>query len=305
MNRFKSYDISKVSFSDIEILENDYLKQVKNKYIKKLEVKIKDNDLNINIEPYYYESNKWSELEKVLKNRNINFWFRDDDIGYDDEKLIEMMKFFEKKNINLLLAAIPSAIDLNTKNILSKFNNYTIAQHGYSHINYSDVECAEFTIDRDPFIVKQEIQLGDDKLRRIFGKKYMKVFIPPWFEIDDNTHKIINELNYMALSNYWHNQKNKYGMNEINCQVDLIEWEKAWTFGGEEYVLEQILSEISAKNGNCNIGILLHHERLGKESYKFLNKFLDFIKGKAKIIDFSTQLKKLGVKYGQCNNSNV
>lgn len=54
-------------------------------------------------------------------------------------------------------------------------------------------------------------------------------------------------------------------MNEINCQVDLINWENAWTFGGEDFVLNQLIKEISSCNDDyINIGILLHHERMGK-----------------------------------------
>lgn len=297
MNRIKSYDISKLSFSDIEELEENYISQVKNKNIKKLEIKINENNLSINIEPYYLKSNKWNVLNNILKTKKVSFWFRDDDVGLANEELKEMLYYFNKKNINLLLAAIPSKIDVFTKETLSGFNNYLIGQHGYSHINYSNTEAAEFTIDRETLVVKNEIELGNKILEELFGKKYIKVFIPPWFEIDDNTHKTINELKYFALSNYWSNNKNKFGMNEINCQVDLINWENAWTFGGEEFVLNQLIKEISnCKDDYVNIGILLHHERMGKIAYQFLECFLKFIEGKANIVDFSTLLNNIEVR---------
>ncbi len=62
MNRINSYDISKLSFHDIKELEENYISQVKNKNIKKLDIKINENDLLINIEPYYLKSDKWDEL---------------------------------------------------------------------------------------------------------------------------------------------------------------------------------------------------------------------------------------------------
>ena len=40
------------------------------------------------------------------------------------------------------------------------------------------------------------------------------------------------------------NQINSNGMIEINSQVDLVDWDNAYTFGGEDYVLNQIISEI-------------------------------------------------------------
>ena len=292
MNRIKFYDISKLAFSDIEELEENYISQIKNKNIKKLEIKIDKNNLLINVEPYYLESNKWNELNDILKTKKVNFWFRDDDVGVANDELKEMLYYFSKKNINLLLAAIPSKMDVFIKEVLSEFDNYLIGQHGYSHINYSKTEAAEFTSDRDTLVVKNEIEHGNKILEELFGKKYIKVFIPPWFEIDDNTHKIINELEYLAISNFWSNNKNKYGINEINCQVDLINWENAWTFGGEEFVLNQLIKEISNCNDdNVNIGILLHHERMGKVAYQFLECFLNFIEGKANIVDFNMVLK--------------
>ena len=45
MNRINSYDISKLSFHDIKELEENYISQVKNKNIKKLDIKINENDL--------------------------------------------------------------------------------------------------------------------------------------------------------------------------------------------------------------------------------------------------------------------
>ena len=100
MNRINSYDISKLSFHDIKELEENYISQVKNKNIKKLDIKINENDLLINIEPYYLKSDKWDELNNILKLKRVNFWFRDDDVGFANEELKEMLCFFNKKSIN-------------------------------------------------------------------------------------------------------------------------------------------------------------------------------------------------------------
>ena len=97
MNRINSYDISKLSFHDIKELEENYISQVKNKNIKKLDIKINENDLLINIEPYYLKSDKWDELNNILKLKRVNFWFRDDDVGFANEELKEMLCFFNKK----------------------------------------------------------------------------------------------------------------------------------------------------------------------------------------------------------------
>lgn len=91
MNRINSYDISKLSFHDIKELEENYISQVKNKNIKKLDIKINENDLLINIEPYYLKSDKWDELNNILKLKRVNFWFRDDDVG-DTDIIVRTLK---------------------------------------------------------------------------------------------------------------------------------------------------------------------------------------------------------------------
>ena len=115
------------------------------------------------------------------------------------------------------------------------------------------------------------------------------MFIPPWFEVGSKTKKLLKEHNYLAISNYWKNQINSNGMIEINSQVDLVDWDNAYTFGGEDYVLNQIISEIESEN-TC-IGILLHHERIGKETYYFLDKLIETILEHGSIVDFNSILE--------------
>ena len=165
-------------------------------------------------------------------------------------------------------------------------------QHGYSHNNYSKEEQSEYPENRDEELVKSEIILGRDKLKDLFGNKFINVFIPPWFEIDKKFQKIIKRENFVAMSNYWGNHINEFNLIEANCQVDLVDWDRAYTFGGEEFVLNQIINEL--ENDSSNIGILLHHERMGEESYSFLNKLITILNKYANITSIEEVIKSLG-----------
>ena len=55
------------------------------------------------------------------------------------------------------------------------------------------------------------------------------------------------------------------------------------------YVLNQIISEI--ESGNTCIGILLHHERIGKETYCFLDNLIEIILEYGSIVDFKSLLE--------------
>ena len=297
MNRFNKYNTNNISFEDIDNMIDQYLKQVNNDYIKKVAININGSDIEINIEPYYEKSTKWEYLIKLLKEKKVNFWFRDDDAGVDTVALEKLVKYMEELNINLLIGAIPEKTDNILATILKKYPNIYVAQHGYSHKNYSKTEQSEYPEDRNQQDINQEIIKGRKKLQEEFKEQYIDIFIPPWFEINKETIKTIKNENYIAMSNYWNNHINEFNLIEINCQIDLINWDKAYTFGGEDFVINQIINELEKKDHTINIGILLHHERMGKESYYFLDKLIKVIKENAKIIDIKDVIKLIGEKH--------
>ena len=290
MNRYKSYNIPNISFEQLKDLEDDYLKQVHNSYLKKVEIKIDSDDININVEPFYKESLLWDKLADLIKKNKTKFWFRDDDAGIDNESLDNLMQYLNQKKINLLIENIQALSDVELKLMLDKYDNYVIAQHGYSHTNYSENDLSEYPDTRKKDAISDELLNGNKILSNLFKEKYNKVFVPPWFEVGSITKKMLKEHNYLAISNYWKNQINSDGMIEINAQVDLVNWDNAYTFGGEDYVLNQIISEI--ESGNTCIGILLHHERIGKETYFFLDKLIAIISDYGSIVDFNTILEE-------------
>lgn len=289
MNKYKSYNVPNISFEKIKELENNFLKQVHNDNIKKVEIEIDNEYININIEPYYKESNLWDTLIEAIKTNKTKFWFRDDDAGMDNNSLKNLMDYLSNKNINLLIAAIPKLSNANLKVLLDNYDNYIVAQHGYAHVSHTDSDSSEYPDLRDINDIKAELIEGNQILEKLFEDKYIKVFIPPWFEVGNNTKKLLKENNYIALSNYWNNKINLDGLIEINTQVDFVNWDDAYTFGGEEFVIEQILNEINS--GNNFIGLLLHHERVAKETYVFLDKLLDAINKYGIITSFNEVLE--------------
>lgn len=289
MNRYKCYNIPNISFEQLKDLEDNYLEQIHNNYLKKVEIKIDNDDININIEPFYNKSLLWNKVSTLIKKNKVKFWFRDDDAGIDNKSLDNLMQYLKDKKINLLIAAIPTLSDNKLKIILDKYDNYVIGQHGYSHTNYSENDLSEYPDTRKKEVIANELINGDRILSNLFKEKYNKVFIPPWFEVGMATKNLLKEHNYLAISNYWKNQINSNGIIEINSQVDLVDWDNAYTFGGEDYVLNQIISEIEL--GNTCIGILLHHERIGKETYCFLDKLIEIILEHGSIVDFKSILE--------------
>lgn len=294
MNRFNKYNMTNISFDDIDKLINDYLTQVNNEYIKKVAIDIKSTDLEINIEPYYKESKKWNTLIELLKKKKTHFWFRDDDAGIDDDSLEILINYLNNLNIPILIAAIPTKTNSILATKLKKYPNVLIGQHGYSHENKSLKDQSEYPNNRNLEEVKKELSIGRKKLQEEFQTQYLDIFIPPWFEISKDTIELLKKENYIAMSNYWENQINEFNLIEANCQIDLIDWDKAYTFGGEDFVLAQIINELQKEKTEYNIGILLHHERIGKESYYFLDKLIKIIQTYSTIVSIHEIINKVG-----------
>lgn len=294
MNSFKAYNISKISYEDIDNLTEDYLKQVDNSHLKKVGITIKNENLEIDIEPYNLESNLWDNLIDLLKNKNVKFWFRDDDAGIDNAGLEVLLHYMNEQNIQLFIATIPTKVTSYLASIINNYSNVYVGQHGFSHSNHSLVEQSEYPKERDKKEVENELLKGRKILENFFETKFLNIFVPPWFEIDDATIEILKQENYAAISNFWDNNINEYGLIEANCQVDIVNWDNAYTFGGQDFVLSQIIAELIKDKKDYNLGILLHHERMGKESYDFLDKLIKIIRNYSSITSIGDVSKSVG-----------
>ena len=68
MNRYKCYNIPNISFEQLKDLEDNYLEQIHNDYLKKVEIKIENDDININIEPFYNKSLLWNKVGSIINS---------------------------------------------------------------------------------------------------------------------------------------------------------------------------------------------------------------------------------------------
>src|SRR4026209_57642 len=73
----------------------------------------------------------------------IAFFFRDDDAGWEDARLFELLDVFADYDVPIDLAVIPKSISQNTAALLRKRvedrpEHVSVHQHGYAHVNHEE-----------------------------------------------------------------------------------------------------------------------------------------------------------------------
>ncbi|HIH54635.1 DUF2334 domain-containing protein [Candidatus Woesearchaeota archaeon] len=225
------------------------------------------------------------QISDIIYPQEFAF-FRDDDIGLENEKFIDFSESFLSDSIPLNIAVIPNQITYMTdkfKRYLSK-DIFTIFQHGNTHrVNYtSAISDSDIYKSMTPIIPKNLIigefhtSLKDNfseqnlikgwKLIELHLKTKFKGFIPPWHSFPEI--KLLLDNNYEIISGYGNKIeiiKNK--TISIPTNLDIIkDYSK-----NECYDLRSVLnrSEILLKDTRY-VGILLHHNFMTKDSHKLI-----------------------------------
>ena len=69
----------------------------------------------------------------------VKFWWRDDDVSDSIEELKNLISFSYLNKIPVNLAVIPQNLSNEAIKLIKQNSHISVVQHGYSHINYSNV----------------------------------------------------------------------------------------------------------------------------------------------------------------------
>jgi predicted deacetylase len=308
MYKYKNYKIKDIPIKKTEQIIEEYLSLSRSPTVKILDIKLDPSKLTINIEKH--QENKtnytlWKEFNRLMKairqkGKLVYFWFRDDDVEKFTPYLKNFLDYFSSNDLPVLLGVIPATTDANCAFELKRYRKIlTIGQHGYSHRNHSnqDEVQSEYNEHREIDAVTTEVNRGQQKLISLYGEMYLNIFIPPWFEISTKIYNLLEKNGYKYFSIYSDNKRKNKETIEINSQVDLINWDNCYGFGGERFVLNQLIRELNRINESASkdnlIGLLFHHERVDEETYLFMDRLVSNIKKhkNIQIIDIKGAIK--------------
>ena len=192
----------------------------------------------------------------------IEIFFRDDDAGWENDRLYALLDEFAKAGIPIDLAVIPNALDdgLSTE-LLTRWrqNDHPLGlhQHGYSHTNHEvEGRKCEFGISRTKSQQKDDIAAGQKILSNYLGAALDPFFTPPWNRCNPATAECLEELGFKLLSrDVTATSFTDLAIKQVPVHVD---WSKL--IKASSQTLPDLAGAIT-KNlvSNKLTGIMLHH----------------------------------------------
>jgi len=195
-------------------------------------------------------------------SNSASLFFRDDDCGWGDDRLLLLLDIFADFGIPVDLAAIPAALNSAFAQKLSRRmaahpERLRIHQHGYAHLNHeTNGKKCEFGPARDYESQRSDIEKGRRRLAELLGAAPDPVFTPPWNRCTAITARCLAELGFQVLSRDSHAEAFEIsGLSEMPIAVD-------WFAHRKKVRLDQMKwGELLAEKleNTASVGIMLHH----------------------------------------------
>ena len=219
------------------------------------------------------------ELQKLIDGRDepVTVFFRNDDAGWANERLVALCDRFSACGVSLDLAVIPGALDGGAQEPLYKLLQQHgpllhLHQHGYFHSNHqqSGRKC-EFGDERRFHQQRRDIAAGQHRLHAIFGELIEPVFTPPWNRCTADCCQALTELDFTVLSRIVGSDEiDHVGLADVSVSIDWQKKRNGIRLSGADfhrYAAKQIERQ-------SVIGIMLHHETMDDAELDHLTLFL-------------------------------
>lgn len=215
-------------------------------------------------------SNWLDKLRQALDAapRPTAFFFRDDDAGWCDDRLLELLDLFARYSMPIDVAAIPGALtsgfaaELRAR-IEAEPERVAIHQHGFAHRNHEPEgrrKC-EFGIARGRALQQSDIEQGKRRLADLFGHRLSPIFTPPWNRCASVTGECLLRAGFRMLSrDSTAAPLNIDGLVELPVTIDWFARRK-----GARLSLEELGAMVaSAVTTSARVGIMFHHELMDR-----------------------------------------
>ncbi len=213
----------------------------------------------------------WSNLDTELAHwraaqLQLPIWWRDDDAISQTPALDQLMELSRELGVCVHLAVIPKFADQSLVDAFQSYRGFVPLVHGWAHENHAppSAKKAEFAHQRPALV--DEARMGLDRLRTLFGKDSVEVFVPPWNRIHPELVAELPRLGYKTLSTFTPRQTRfaAPGLLQVNTHIDPINWRGGGGLADPEKLLTQLVSHLKdRREGRADatepLGILTHH----------------------------------------------
>jgi peptidoglycan/xylan/chitin deacetylase (PgdA/CDA1 family) len=166
---------------------------------------------------------------------DIRVFFRDDDAGWADERLMTLLDVFDEQRAPIDLAVIPQALTRELALELcmrrARAREYLgLHQHGYAHTNHqSEGRKCEFGAARSAEQQAQDVMAGHERLGALLGR-IDPIFTPPWNRCTQATVAALRECGLKVLSRDFGAAPLELGaLRDAPVHVDWCKWTNTQT----------------------------------------------------------------------------
>lgn len=216
-------------------------------------------------------------LETVGSEGSGYVFFRADDVAVPGAKFLRLMDIFTRYRIPLCLAVVPAWLTQTRWQHLKRAGQSAPSlwcwhQHGWRHINHErSGKKQEFGPGRPCLQIKSDLSRGKYHLQSLMGEAFAPIFTPPWNRCDQNTLRLLKELNYRAVSRFRGSSLSPPdGLTDFSVNVDLHTRKEEDPVSGWKGLFSELESAFSQRL--C--GIMIHHQRMNEAAFVFLEVFI-------------------------------
>lgn len=230
----------------------------------------------------------WTRLiARALDARAIplSLFFRDDEAGWADDRLLRLLPLFEEAGLPLDIAVIPATISTKLAAQLAHRARVSglvgLHQHGFAHANHEQgIPRSEFGSARPLAAQRDDIENGRQRLLAYFGNQLDPLFTPPWNRCSSSTGSLLVESGFSGLSRDRFAEPLRIsGLTE--CPV-AIDWSsKPRGPRGLELWASRCADGIAT--ADRPYGILIHHLVMDDEERSLLGSLLNLFRKHPKV----------------------
>ena len=210
--------------------------------------------------------------------RPVDFFFRDDDAGWCDERLFALLDLFERQRLPIDVAAIPRAVtpalaaELRSR-VAASPERLAVHQHGFAHVNHeTEGSKCEFGPSRPRALQLQDIESGRRLLSEVLGLHAGDIFTPPWNRCTEATGEALRAAGLRVLSrDATARPLGVMGLYELPVRVDWFARRKGVRLSLEE--LGASLAE-AVSGVTSPVGVMFHHELMDEDERSRVGELL-------------------------------
>ena len=207
------------------------------------------------------------------------FWWRDDDAGADDPRLLPLLDVARAREAPLALAMVPAWLDERCVARVAAAPWVTVLQHGIAHADHAVPPAKKIELGgaapRDRLL--RDLAGGRVRLVQAFAARFVPALVPPWNRIAADLLPGLAGLGFTGISTYGpRSRESDAGLRRVNTHLDLV----AWREGGRHLDLAEAARGLAAlvrRGLREPIGILSHHQVMDAAAYSTLDRLLALV----------------------------